>query len=119
MTAYKIHARCVYERLKEFVFNIAGSTQSGFIPGRSTADHICAIKQLIERATEFNRPMYLVAIDFTMAFDFMSSDAIWRILLNYRTPESLVRRVKRIYTACHAKVRTRFGTTGEFEVHGE
>ena len=36
VTAYKIHACCVYEKLKEFVFNIAGSTQSGFIPGRST-----------------------------------------------------------------------------------
>ena len=29
VTAYKIYARCVYERVKEFVFNIAGSTQSG------------------------------------------------------------------------------------------
>lgn len=108
----------MYERLKEFVLNIAGSTQSGFIPGRSTANNICAVKQLIERATEFNQPMYLVAIDFTTAFDFVSRDAIWRILLNYGTPESLVRQVKCIYIACHAKARNRFSTTGEFEVHG-
>ena len=62
--------------------------------------------------------MYLVAIDFTTAFDFVSRVAICRILLNYGTPESLVRRVKCIYTACHAKARTCFGTTGEFEVRG-
>ncbi len=35
--------------------------------------------------------MYLVVIDFTMAFDFVSRDAIWRILLNYGTPESLAK----------------------------
>ena len=118
VTAYKIYARCVYERLKGYVFNIAGPTQAGFTPGRSTADNICAVKQLIERATEFNRPIYLVAIDFTTAFDFVSRDAIWRILLNFGTPESLVKRAKCIYSACHAKVRTRFGTTAEFEVRG-
>ena len=71
------------ERLKGYVLSIAGSIRSGFILGRSTADNICALRQLIQQAIELNQPIYLVAVDFVTAFDFMSTDAIWRILLNH------------------------------------
>lgn len=42
---------------------------SGFVPGKGTREQILNVRQIIERAREFQVKAYLCFVDYTKAFD--------------------------------------------------
>ncbi len=55
-------------------------SQSGFCAGRSTSDKIFTLRQLQEKAVERHRPLYVVFVDFTKAFDTVDRATLWKVL---------------------------------------
>ena len=67
--------------------------QTGFMPGRSTTDHISAIRLLAEKAREFrkDRALFIAFIDLKAAFDSEDRGCLWHILHSIGIPPKIVR----------------------------
>ena len=68
--AGKIFARILLNRVSSHITpEVVPETQCGFRSNRSTVDMIFCLRQLQEKCTEQDRPLYIVFVDFTKAFD--------------------------------------------------
>ena len=75
----KLFAMILLERIRPIFHNHRRSERAGFTAGRSTTEHIFAIRQIIEKSKEFNKSTYIAFIDFKAAFDSVSRDSLWKI----------------------------------------
>ena len=87
--AGKLFAMILLERIRPTFHNHCLSEQAGFTAGRSTTEHIFAIRQIIEKSKEFNKSTYIAFIDFKAAFDSVSRDSLWKILQIWGVPQEL------------------------------
>ena len=67
-------------RITNDLYSCLPISQAAYQPGRGTVEQIFALSQMIEKSIEFNKPLYLVFIDFTKAFDSIKLDKLWSIL---------------------------------------
>ena len=90
--------------------------QNGFRRGRSTTQHVLALRRLIEE-TELSKTgeLYLLFVDFSKAFDTISWSQLWAILRAYRVPDTIIAAIKAAYVSSKAQVRTSDGLSGAFE----
>lgn len=89
-TAYKIFSNIVYEKLKPHAERITGQYQCGFRAGRSTTDHVFAIRQIIEKALEYNNNIHLLFIDFRTAYDSIKRTSLYKAMEEFGIPEQLI-----------------------------
>lgn len=54
--------------------------------------------ELQEKAAEQDRPLYVVSVDFTKAFDAVDRTALWKILEIYGCPDKLVNIIKPLWS---------------------
>ena len=54
------------------------SEQAGFRRGRSCADHIVTLRQIMEQSNEWNATLYANFIDFAKVFDSIHRPAMWK-----------------------------------------
>ncbi len=101
----KLFAMILLERIRPTFYNHRRLGQAGFTAGRSTTEHIFAIRQIIEKSKEFNKSTYIAFIDFEAAFDSMSRDSLWKILQIYGVPQELSVLVRQLYTDTLSAVR--------------
>jgi hypothetical protein len=90
-------------------------SQNGFRKGRSTMEHILAIRRLIEE-TELSREaeLHILFLDFAKAFDSVKWPELWAIMRAYRIPERIIEAVQALYVGSSARVRTQDGLSGPF-----
>ena len=68
--------------MQDNITSNAGTTQSGFIPKRSTMDKIMFVHRMRERAIEFNIDTWFIFSDVKSAFDTISREAVYNVLTN-------------------------------------
>ena len=71
--------------------------QSGFRKGRGTRDQIVNIRWIMEKATEFQKNIYLCFIDYAKTFDCMDHNKLWKILQEMRIPDYLTCLLRNLY----------------------
>ena len=69
---YKIISACIAKRIKSTLDSLIHENQTGFIPGRSLADNIRLLYDLIYETKAKNQKGMLLSIDFEKAFDTVS-----------------------------------------------
>ena len=72
----KLFAIILLDRIRPIFHNHRRSEQASFTAGRSTTEHIFAIRQIIEKSKECNTSTYIAFIDFKAAFDSVSRDCL-------------------------------------------
>ena len=87
--AGKVLVNIMLNRLKTISEQLLLESQCGFCAGRSTANMIFTLRQLQEKAVEQQRPLYIVFMDFSKAFDTVNRWMLWKVLKAYGCPESL------------------------------
>ena len=63
--------------------------QAGFRKGRRTRDQIANISLIIEKARAFQKSIYFCFIDYTITFDSMDHNKMWKILEEMGIPDHL------------------------------
>ena len=63
--------------------------QAGFRKGRWTRDQIARIRWIIEKATEFQKRIYLCFINYAKAFDHVYHNKLWKTLKEMGIPDYL------------------------------
>ena len=81
--------------------------QAGFMPNRSTTDHISALRLIMEKAREFrkDRHLYIAFIDLKAAFDTVDHGSLWNILKALGAPTKLITLFQQLYQGAESCVR--------------
>ena len=103
----KIFLKILHHRISSALED-AGSfdeEQAGFRTGRSCADHIFTMRNIIEQCEEWQMPLYVNFIDFQKAFDSVHRESLWRVMTHYGIPGKLIRLTKLFFTGFTCKVQ--------------
>ena len=115
--ASKIFARVLLNRLTTYVTpNVVPESQCGFRSNRSTVDMIFCLRQLQEKCTEQNRPLYIVFVDFTKAFDTVGRTGLWKLLRKYGCTDKFTSLVESLHTGMMASVSDGTNSSDSFGV---
>ncbi|XP_037872901.1 LINE-1 retrotransposable element ORF2 protein [Bombyx mori] len=103
--ASKILLHIINKRLESFISRQIAKEQAGFVKGRGTREQILNIRQLIEKAREFNVPMALCFIDYAKAFDCINWKKMFDVMQEMGIPDHLVSLVQTLYMDGITRVR--------------
>jgi hypothetical protein len=103
-TAYKILSNILLARLTPCVNEVIGDHQCGFRRSRSTTDQIFYIRQILEKKWEYNGTVHQLFIDFKKAYDSVTGEVIYNILIEFGIPKKLVRLIKMSLNETYSKV---------------
>ena len=81
-------------------------SQCGFWKVCRTINMVFAARQLQEKCQEQNADLYSTYVDLTKAFDTVSRDGLWRIMVKYGCPQNLSPLYNSFMTACWLEFNT-------------
>ena len=79
-------------------------SQCGFRAGRGTSDMIFPARQLQEKCMEQHRDLYTTFVDLTKAFDTVSREGLWKIMVKFGCPSTFIAIVRQFYDGMMARV---------------
>lgn len=82
----KVYARVVLARLQQLAERVYSESQCGFHAERSTVYMIFSLRQLQKKCREQQKPLYIAFVDLIKAFDLVSRDGFFNILLKIGCP---------------------------------
>ena len=96
-TTGKVLSRILLNRLASLAERILPESQAGFRQERGTTDMVFCARQLLEKAREQRRPVYLVFFDLEKAFDLVPRDILWKVLAKFGCPSRFVNVVRLLH----------------------
>ena len=84
----KVMLKILQVWLQQYVNGEFPEVQAGFIKGRGTRDQIANIHQIIEKAIEFQKNIFLCFIDYAKSFDCVDYSKLWKMLKEMRTHQT-------------------------------
>ena len=108
--ARNVMLKILQARLQEYVNCELSDVQAGFRKSRGTRDQIANIHWFTEKAREFQKNIYFCFIDYTIAFDCVDHNKLWKILQEMGIPDHLTCLLRNLYAGQEAPVRTGHGT---------
>ena len=114
--ASKVMLKVIQYRLDMYMKQEMAIEQAGFTKGRGTIDQISNLRWIMERATVYQRPIYMYFIDYSKAFDCVDHPTLWNMMEEMGVPEHMVQVIGSLYTNQEAKVRTEYGDTESFSI---
>jgi hypothetical protein len=91
-------------------------SQCGFRAGRSTLDTIFSVRQLQEKCAEQQRPLYMVFVDLTKAFDSVSRSGLFHVLQRLGCPATLLAILQGFHDGMRATIQFNGARSNEFDV---
>uniref|UniRef100_A0A914XFR3 Reverse transcriptase domain-containing protein n=1 Tax=Plectus sambesii TaxID=2011161 RepID=A0A914XFR3_9BILA len=73
----KLLTKVINNRIKHILDESQPPKLAGFRRHFSTIDHLHSLNKLIEKTHKYQRPLYMLFIDFEKAFDSVEANAIW------------------------------------------
>ena len=77
--ASKVMLKILQARFQQYMNRELPDVQAGFGKGRGTRDHIANFQWIIEKAREFQKPIYFCFIDCSKAFNCVDHHRLWKI----------------------------------------
>ena len=116
-SAYKVFARAMLNRMKHYVEEQLSKSQFGFRAKRGCCDQLFSTKILMQRAKEFNVPVYLCFIDLCEAYDSVKRNLLWAVLRRvYNFPEKFVSIIEALHKETYGVVRFEGRLSEEYKV---
>ena len=108
---YKLFMTIIGNRITDDLYSCFPDSQAAYQPGRGTIEQIFALSQMIEKSIEFNKPLYMIFIDFTKAFDSIKLDKLWSILDKTSLNKNYINLLKSVYDGSQASIKTDLGNS--------
>lgn len=115
-TSYKVMAKILYNRLVGYTEEIIGDYQCGFRRARSTTDQIFAIRQIMEKAYEYNVNIQQLFVDFQQAYDSVDRLVLYNIMSEFGIPYKLVQITKATMNGSKGKVLIQHTISEPFDI---
>jgi len=84
---YKVLSNILLSRLTPCAEEVIRDHQCGFRRNRSTTDHIFCIRKILEKKWEYNEAVHHLFIDFKKAYDSVSREVLYNILIEFGVPK--------------------------------
>ena len=112
----KVMLKILQVRIQQYVNWEIPDVQAGFRKGRGTRNQIANIWWIIEKATEFQKNIYICFIDYAKAFDCVDHNKLWENVKEMTTPDDHTCLLRNLYAGQEATVRIGHGTTDWFQI---
>ena len=106
----------ILDRIYETLDEKMREGQSGFRRGRSYADQIFVLRNIIEQSVEWRKEVVVNFIDFKKAFDSLHRPSMWNTLRSYGLPIKIINVIKLLYEGSTSCVRVGGRNTESFEI---
>lgn len=115
----KIFGRIVNGRLHEYFerHNVFPDTQCGFRAGRGTTDMIFTLRMAMELARLKSHPLWFLFVDLAKAYDSVSREGLWALLLHKGVPLHLVNLIRQYYSGKVARISVEGILSKEIPLH--
>jgi len=94
----------IAERLKPYLTEILHQNQYCRIQGKTVFEGVAAIRDVIDHAEITRKPLCVVFIDFSEAFDNISHENLQKVLHSHAFSESFIRRIMHLYNKATSKI---------------
>jgi hypothetical protein len=91
-------------RLSPYIDEIIGDNQCEFRCNRSTTDQIFCIRQILEKKWEYNGTIHQLFIDFKKAYDSVTREILYNILIEFAVPMKLVSLIRMCLNETYSKI---------------
>ena len=115
--AGKVFSRVLLPRLQVIANKILPESQCGFRTSRSTVDAVFSLRQIQEKCVEQHRPLYVVFIDLTKAFDLVSRSGLFVILKHLGCPDTLHSILMGFHEDMKSTVQYKGSRSRKFAIH--
>ncbi|XP_037871127.1 uncharacterized protein LOC119629455 [Bombyx mori] len=92
-------------RLKAYLSNQIAPEQAEFVKGRVMWEQIVILRQIIEKSRELNTLHFIGFVNFRKAFDAVTWECLWKVLLVMGVPQQFVFDLRSLYEDGTAAVR--------------
>ena len=111
--ASKVVGKAILNKLKHVLDTQLEENQCGFRPKRGYV-----ARMLIQKAREFNRPLYFCFIDLQKAYDSINREALWQSLRkSFSIPDKIIRILQALHHNTTGIVRAEEQTSEEFPIN--
>ena len=110
---YKIYAKMLQERLRNILDHRIVEFQFGYRQGKSTAEPIFIARRTQEFAERHGNTLYMLALDYSKAFDSIPHVKLSESLLRYGVPKKLITLVDCIYKHPRFRIKLPEGISTE------
>ena len=101
----------ITKRIQNNLLGSIDESQAAYQEGRATTEHIISLKSIIEKSCEYNRPCFMLFIDFIKAYDVVSHEALWKALETTDINKRYINIIKSCCKNAQATIRTDQGKT--------
>ncbi|XP_073965599.1 uncharacterized protein [Choristoneura fumiferana] len=112
----KAFARAILGKLQRLADRVYPEAQCGFRSQRSTVDMIFSLRQLQEKCREQQTPLVIAFVDLNKAFDTVSREGLYSILVRIGCPPKLLKIVQSFHEGMEATVLHNGDTSAPFAV---
>lgn len=110
-----MYTKILEQRLRYIIEPQLSTSQFGFRKSVSCTDALFTLRQISEKAIEYNNDINLLFIDQEKAFDRINRNILWETLENYNVKGQLLDNIRAFYYNCTCVVRTREGLSDTFK----
>lgn len=104
-TDKKLYSKILARRLSKVLDSLVSPWQHGFIPGRSTTDHIKRVISLFNIAESSGQQMSLILLDAQKAFDQVEWGYLWQNLRSNGFGPRILTALRPMYAQSYAKIQ--------------
>ena len=115
--AGKIFAKALLPRVQSVASRILPESQCGFRSARSTIDMVFSLRQVQEKCVEQQKPLYIVFIDLTKAFDYVSRSGLSLVLRRLGCPSTLHAIIMEFHDNMRATVQFSGSRSRDFQIN--
>ena len=102
---YKIIARIIANRMSKIIGQVLNEAQAAGVPGRTIINNLCQIRDIISFKKEYDRRGYILAIDFSSAFDKVRKEFMISQLKNLGFGKRCINMISTMYKNAKTKVQ--------------
>ena len=102
----KLFTKLILNQLNHLKHISLRENQQGFRKNRSTTDAIFIVRQIVEKAIEFNKPAYLCFVDLTKAFDRVRLQDLTNCLRERDVPSGAIKIIQELNSNNSTIIRT-------------
>ena len=113
---YKTFAYMILGRIEQCLEDSQPEEQHGFRGGRRLEEHLVTANLISDKLFAANRPLWIVSLDLSKAFDRINWDALWQSLLEHGVSAHLVWILQLLYCEQTGEVKGTWGNSTIFPI---